>query len=159
MDIAKMQKVLRIALHSPYPGEKAKAISLLERWLESGKHFLYDLDTTFAKEATIETLKSRAGIALKHEVKFRSHEEALLYVRILEKHTKLEVTWLEGHHISYETSFELRDSVEADFRQCLPTLQQYLSSAQQQALQEYQQRRKELFRDAIERAAQHQVDG
>lgn len=147
-----LRRILQLALSTPYEGEKEKAVALLVQRLGREGWQLSDLDPSFSGPDQENRLRERAGLPYLFEVTLRSREEASFYARLVQRVSREEgsVTWLEGHRLRCRASREIRERVEAGFAQHSPSLGQRLAHAQQQALQEYQERRRTLFEQAVE---------
>ncbi|AZI45261.1 hypothetical protein EHF33_20360 (plasmid) [Deinococcus psychrotolerans] len=144
-----LRRVLQLALHSPYEGERAKAVALLLQRLETTRLTLADLDASFNVPFAENVLKERADLVCDFEVLLKSREEALLYSGLIEALVPASVTWLEGHHLLCRATPSVRRKIEALFQQHVNSLQRRLIAAQKQAMQEYQVRRQILFERAV----------
>lgn len=145
-----LQRVLQLALHSPYEGERAKAVSLLLQRLHKEGLSLGDLDSAFQVAEADNVLKQRAGLPYEFEVVLKSREEALLFHGLLQRFDFTSTTWLEGHRLLCTASPATKRAAEELFSEHTDSLQARLAAAQQQAMSEYQQRRKLLFTQAVE---------
>lgn len=144
-----LQRILRLALRSPYEGERSKAVALLLTRLEREQLTLTDLDGSFNVGDDGNTLRFRARLPHEFEVCLKSREEAQLYEGLLTRYPATSCIWLEGHRLQCVASSEVREQVEDLVRSSLQSLQSRLATAQQQAMAEYQQRRRALFAQAV----------
>ena len=83
------------------------------------------------------------------EVSLKSREEAQLYEGLLGRYPATSCVWLEGHRLKCVASVEVKEQVDHLVRSSLQSLQSRLATAQQQAMAEYQQRRRALFAQAV----------
>ena len=151
MDIAheQLRRILQLALHSPYEGERRKAVALLLQRLERENVMLAELDFSFGSGDTTNILRLRARLPYEFEVSLKSREEAQLYEGLLQLHADTSSTWLEGHRLRCVASAEVKAQVDQRLQSSLDSLQRRLAAAQQQAMTEYQQRRRVLFAQAV----------
>ncbi|RJF75701.1 hypothetical protein D3875_01245 [Deinococcus cavernae] len=148
-DHDQLRRVLQLALNSPYEGERRKAVALLLQRMERECISLSDLDPSFCRSDTANTLRHRARLPYEFEVTLKSHEEAQLYEGLLKRHGDTAVSWLEGHRLLCVASPEVKAEVEGILQATVDSLRKRLAAAQQQAMGEYQQRRKVLFAQAV----------
>lgn len=146
---SQLKRILQLALHSPYPGERNKAASLLILRLERDAIKLADLDPSFDADATANTLKCRAGLPYEFEVTLKSREEAQLYEGLLCRYAETSTAWLEGHHLRCVATADIKAKVDQLHRTSLISLQRRLATGQRQAMMEYQERRASLFARAV----------
>ncbi|WP_027482406.1 hypothetical protein [Deinococcus pimensis] len=154
MDVSleQLRRVLALALNSPYDGEKEKAVSLLLGRLERDGLRLADLDARFDVPDPVGALRELSGLEHTFEVTLKSREEAAFYAGLTRRLSRAAepVVWLEGHRLRCRASRAAREQIEQVFVGRAEALQQRLGRAQQQAMAEYQARRRALFQQAIE---------
>ncbi|KEF34107.1 hypothetical protein RDMS_08850 [Deinococcus sp. RL] len=154
-DLDQLRRILNLALHSPYDGEKEKAVALLHLRLTKSGLRLRDLDAGFQEQDDENELRRRAGLAHYAEVTFHSHEEAALYASLLRQATGTSdsAAWLEGHRLLVHATLAQRQAADEAFAERQHVLHERLAQAQQQALREYHERRRALFQQAVDEVA------
>lgn len=148
---SQLGKVLRLALASPFPGEREKAVSLLLLRLQQAGLELHDLDPNFPAGAGENDLRERAELCFHFEVTLSSAEEALFFLVLLQRLGPTGSTGdhLSGHQLRCFTDKATRERVTRLLAERRPELSTRLAAAQQQAQREYRARREELFRQAV----------
>lgn len=144
-----LRRILQLALHSPYEGERSKAVSLLLQKLEREALTLSDIDASFSAQDAANALRFRANLPFEFEVSLKSHEEAQFYEGLLTRHPETTTVWLEGHRLLCKASPQVKREIDELLQKSLPTLQQRLAEAQKQAMVEYHERRRVLFMQAV----------
>ncbi|WP_158679833.1 hypothetical protein [Deinococcus sp. NW-56] len=144
-----LRRVLQLALHSPYEGERAKAVALLVQRMEREGVDLPDLDPSFRVADAENELRRRANLPYTFEVTLKSHEEALLFQGLLEQ-ASASATLIESHRLRCVASPAAKAATEVQFEQQVLLLQRRLAEAQKQAMAEYQVRRRMLFMEVVE---------
>ncbi|WP_425145059.1 hypothetical protein [Deinococcus sp.] len=157
-DRSRIARVLKIALDSPYEGEREKSVGLVLRLLERAGLRLRDIDASFAAGSGEAQLRARARLACEYLEFFRSREEALLYLHLFRRLAPAAPPPqpgedARGYTLGCYASPETRQRLDAAFQGHLAQLQAALATAQAQALREYQARRRELFEQAVEQTA------
>lgn len=147
--IQQLQRVLQLALNSPYEGERTKAVSLLVQRLVDTGLSLSDLDPSFQEPTSENLLRERAGLAYDFEIVLKSSEEAMFYRGVIEDFAPQSVIGLDGHRLLCHAPITVRQRANDIFSRHVPSLQNRLVLAQKQALREYQIRRETLFQEAI----------
>lgn len=147
--IQQLQRVLRLALDSPYEGERTKAVSLLMQRLADTGLSLSDLDPSFQGPTPENLLRERAGLAYEFEIVLKSSEEAIFYRSVIEGFAPQSVIRLDDHRLLCRAPITARQRADGIFAQHATSLQNRLVLAQKQALREYQLRRQTLFQEAI----------
>ncbi|MFC4452327.1 hypothetical protein [Deinococcus sonorensis] len=156
----RLQRVLHLALSSPYPGERDKAVTLLAQLLAKAGIGLHQLDGSFTPGASLDDLRRRAGLPCPHTVLIRSREELTLYhhlIRQLAPHAWPPAALAEdtqGYRLTYVVEAALHLELDRRYQQARTALPARLAAAQQQAQREYQARRQVLFDEAIQALAQ-----
>ena len=146
---AQLRRILQLALHSPYEGERSKAVSLLLQKLEREKLTLADIDPSFTSQDTANELRFRANLPYVFEVTLKSHEEALFYEGLLARYPDTSSEWLEGHRLQCKAFPNVKLEIDHLLAVNLVSLQHRLAVAQKQAMAEYHARRKQLFAQAV----------
>lgn len=147
--IQQLQRILRLALESPYEGERAKAVSLLMQRLVDTGLSLSDLDPSFQGPTSENLLRERAGLAYDFEIVLKSSEEAIFYRSVIEGFAPQSVIGFDGHRLLCRAPITVRQRSNDIFTRHALSLQNRLVLAQKQALREYQIRRQTLFQEAI----------
>ncbi|WP_019588723.1 hypothetical protein [Deinococcus apachensis] len=144
-----LKRVLQLALHSPFEGERAKAAALLVQRLQRAGLTLSDLDPSFGADDGENALRQRADLPYEFEVTLKSREEALLYHGLLQRSASSSAVWLESHRLLCTASPTAKQSADDLFAKHMASLQRRLAEAQQRAMREYNDRRKVLFEQAV----------
>ncbi|ULH17302.1 hypothetical protein MF271_18270 (plasmid) [Deinococcus sp. KNUC1210] len=157
-DRERTRRVLRIALSSPYEGEREKSVGLVLQLLQRSGLRLCDIDASFGTADGELALRTRARLAASYQVSFRSREEALFYLRLFGVFAASSPPPVpgedqSGYILTCYASPDVQARLDAAFHRHTPRLQGALAAAQEQALREYQARRRELFRAAVEGTA------
>ena len=158
-DRQRILRVLRIALSSPYEGEREKSAGLVLQLLARSGLRLCDIDASFGTLDAEPALRKRARLAADYRVSFRSREEGQFYLRLFGllapagSPPPQPGEDASGYTLRCFASPEIQARLDAAFRTHSAQLQAALAAAQEQALREYQARRRELFRAAVETAA------
>lgn len=147
--IQQLQRVLRLALDSPYEGERTKAVSLLMQRLVDADLSLSDLDPSFQGPSSENLLRERAGLAYDFEIVLKSSEEAVFYRSVIEGFAPQSVIGFDGHRLLCRAPRNIKQRSDDVFTRHASSLQNRLVLAQKQALREYQIRRQALFEEAI----------
>lgn len=152
---AQLQKILRLALGTPYPGEREKAVGLLVPRLRQTGLNLHDLDPTFPPGAQENELRERAGLCFHFEMTLNSAEEALLFLTLLRRLGPIgsEGKHTTGHQLQCFSDTATKERVIREVSRQRAELGVRLGVAQQQAQREYRLRRDELFHQAVLRLA------
>ncbi|GGK42381.1 hypothetical protein GCM10008955_40160 [Deinococcus malanensis] len=145
-----LQRVLKLALNSPYEGERRKAASLLLQRLEHVGLTLGDLDPSLSTPEAENSFRQQAGLAYQFEISLKSREEAMFYSGLLSRSPESWVTWLEGHRLLCQANSSAKQEADRLFQMHALQLQQRLVLAQQAAMKEYNERRRQLFLQAVE---------
>lgn len=144
-----LRRVLQLALHSPYEGERTKAVALLVQRMGREGVALADLDPSFHVVDPENELRRRANLPYTFEVTLKSQEEALLFQGLLEQ-ASASATPIESHRLRCVASPAIKAATEKQFEHQITSLQRRLAEAQRQAMAEYQVRRRRLFKEAVE---------
>ena len=160
----RLHRVLQLALTSPYEGEREKAVALFLVLLEKTELSLHQLDRSFAPGDGGNELRKRVGLPAQYSVTCSSREEAMLYRHLIRRFNPLEtpVQLLEaatGYELRCTMTPVFKDRVDHAFSITKIDLPGQLAAAQQQALSEYQARRRVLFEAAVQTLALSPIPG
>ena len=155
----RLTRVLKIALNSPYEGERQKAVALLSTLLAAQGLRVAQLDTSFAPGDDLDEVRRRAGLPYRFTLSFKSREEGALFRSLLKGLAPLEaggaelIQGAQGYLLTCVARAASKARAERAYLAARPQLQRGLAAAQERAMQEYRRRRHALFEEAIQALA------
>lgn len=154
----RLYRILQLALSSPYEGERQKAVTLFLGLLEKSELSLHQLDRSFVPGDGAHELRKRVGLPVRTVFCVKSHEEAILYSHLVQRVSGPEVMpqtteVSDGYEVTCTLNSAAQHQTQQAFAAARKDLSGQLAAAQQQALSEYQTRRRFLFEEAIQALA------